>query len=252
MYKIPANTLFLGKRLVFVPECHSTNSLALQLSQDPSTPEGSVIITSNQTAGRGQRGNSWEAEPGMNLTFSVILRPHFLSVQNQFSLAMITALAIKDYLADKLNQPLYIKWPNDILVHNKKISGILVENQLIGARFTAAVLGIGLNVNQTLFKHPAATSLKILLKTDTELENALHEILRCLEARYLQLRQEKYQALKDEYIAGLYWINEKHRFSASGTLFEGVITGLGENGKLAVDTHEGIKYFGIKEITFVS
>jgi len=251
LYKIPANTLFLGKQLVFVPECHSTNTLALQLSQNTSTLEGAVIITNNQTAGRGQRGNSWEAAPGMNLTFSVVLRPGFLAPKDQFYLNIITSLAVRDYLIGKTNEPVVIKWPNDILVQKKKICGILIENQIQGSSLVSAVVGIGLNVNQTNFQKDTATSLKLVTNTEASLESALHELLHFLETRYLQLRQQNTSALREEYLSNLYCRNEQHEFSSGDTTFMGTIQGIDETGRLVVDTVQGLKYFGIKEIIFV-
>ena len=120
MYKIPANTLFTGKNLVFVPDCPSTNTLALEISQQSPVKEGTVVITDQQTAGKGQRGNTWEAEPRQNLTFSLILKPTFLAVNKQFYLNIVICLALKDYLRQKTSGPVHIKWPNDILVHQKK------------------------------------------------------------------------------------------------------------------------------------
>jgi BirA family transcriptional regulator, biotin operon repressor / biotin---[acetyl-CoA-carboxylase] ligase len=251
LYKIPANTLFLGKHIVFVPECHSTNTLALQLSQNPSMAEGTVVITNNQTAGRGQRGNTWESAPGMNLTFSVILRPAFLAVQDQFYLTIAASLALYDYLRAKTGDTIAIKWPNDILVHEKKICGILIENQIQGPRFIAAVAGIGLNVNQPHFNTGTATSIRQIIYADTDLETALHALLEHFEARYLQLRQQDYQALQAEYLSRLYARNERRTFSADETTFEGAIQGVDESGRLGVETPSGLKYFGIKEISFL-
>jgi BirA family biotin operon repressor/biotin-[acetyl-CoA-carboxylase] ligase len=250
LYKIPANTLFLGKHIVFVPECHSTNTLALQLSQNPATTEGSVVITNHQTTGRGQRGNTWESAPGMNLTCSVILRPAFLALNNQFYLTIITSLAVRDYLAKETNQPVAIKWPNDILVHNKKICGILIENQVQGARFVGAVAGIGLNVNQTAFNTETATSQKLVTNVETSLETVLHKLLGCLEARYLQLRNQHYHTLKDDYLSHLYARGERRSFIGYDMLFSGTISSVDENGRLMVETENGVKYFGIKEISF--
>jgi BirA family biotin operon repressor/biotin-[acetyl-CoA-carboxylase] ligase len=251
LYKIPANTLFVGKHIVFVPECHSTNTLALQLSQNPSTTEGTVVITNNQTAGRGQRGNNWEAAQDMNLTFSIVLRPGFLSLQKQFFLNIIISLALRDYLQTKTDLPIAVKWPNDILVHGHKISGILIENQVQGSKLTAAIVGIGLNVNQTSFNTTTATSLKSLTLEHASLEEVLHELLRHIEGRYLQLRQQKYDALSDTYLNTMFWRNEKHTFESCDKTFSGTITGIDESGKLAVSVEDETKYFGLKEITFV-
>jgi BirA family biotin operon repressor/biotin-[acetyl-CoA-carboxylase] ligase len=251
LYKIPANTLFVGKHIVFVPECHSTNTLALQLSQSSLTTEGTIVITNSQTAGRGQRGNTWEAAPGMNLTFSIILKPGFLALQDQFYLNIVVSLALRDFLSKKLDIPVAIKWPNDILVHERKICGILIENLVQGSKITAAVLGIGLNLNQTHFSAPTATSLKLITNTHTDVEEALHSLLEFVEARYLQLRQHKEKSLFDEYVDVMFWRNEKHTFLANDNAFFGTIVGIDETGKLAVSADSEIKYFDLKEIAFV-
>jgi BirA family transcriptional regulator, biotin operon repressor / biotin---[acetyl-CoA-carboxylase] ligase len=252
LYKIPANTLFLGKQLVFVPECHSTNTLGLEMAQKPSVTEGTVIITNNQTAGRGQRGNYWESAPGLNLTFSAILKPGFLPAKDQFYLTIITSLAIRDWLSEKVKHPVSIKWPNDILVHEKKICGILIENQLQGTMIVNTVVGIGLNINQTLFQHKAASSLSLITGATEDLEGCLHGLLGYLEARYLQLRQQKPAQLKQQYLSHLYWRNERHTFSRGSALFEGTITGVDENGRLMIFDDRETTSFDVKEIKFIS
>jgi BirA family biotin operon repressor/biotin-[acetyl-CoA-carboxylase] ligase len=250
LYKIPANTLFIGKQVVFVSECHSTNTLALQLSQNPSTVEGTTIITHHQTAGRGQRGNTWITEPGQNLTFSIILKPSFLDIADQFFLNIVISLALCDFL-DTKTEGYMIKWPNDILVHGKKICGILIENQVQGSRITAAIAGIGLNVNQAQFALPSATSLKLVVGDDTPLEPAFHELLKQVEGRYLQLRQNQRASLKQQYLARLYRRDEQHTFIAGDRSFDGTIRDVDDAGRLMVETNAGPKYFGVKEISFV-
>lgn len=252
MYKIPANTLFLGKNLVFVPECHSTNTIALQFTQKPSATEGTVVITDHQTAGRGQRGNFWEAEPGMNLTFSIIFKPFFLPAREQHFLTIMTSLAVRDYLLSRIAEPVSIKWPNDILIDNKKVCGILIENQVQGPQIMSTVAGIGLNVNQTEFGIDKTTSLKLLTQTVTPLNEALETLLSCIEGRYLQLRQQKYDGLMKEYLDCLYWRNEKHIFSSGNMNFEGTIESIGEDGGLLIRTDEGIRSFQVKELVFFS
>ena len=252
MYKIPAKTLLLGKNLVFVTECPSTNSLDLEISQQSAANEGTVVITDRQTAGKGQRGNSWEAEPGKNLTFSLILRPKFLAISKQFFLNIAICLALKDYLKDKLSHTIHIKWPNDILVHEKKISGILIENQLQGHAIVQTIAGIGFNINQQHFASSSATSLSLVTAKLYDLADELTEILSHTESRYLQLREGKYDQLMNEYLASLFRRNEKHSFSSNGTLFEGMIQDVDEWGKLRVATQQGVRAFGIKEIAYVA
>ena len=251
MYKIPANTLFIGKKLIFMPECHSTNSLALELCQQSYVPEGTLVITDWQTAGRGQRGNTWESHPGMNLTFSVILKPTFLAIKDQFSLSMITSLAIRDYLAAMCSDPVFIKWPNDILVKQSKICGTLIENQLMGEQFSYAVVGIGLNINQQQFNTPMATSLSLIVGKDFDLQDVLEGLLSHLESRYLQLRQGRAQQVKEDYLKYLYRFNEHHTFQSGDDQFGGKILGIDDQGRLRVLIRDQERDFGVKEISFV-
>jgi len=252
LYKIPANTLFLGKNVVFMPECHSTNTLALQLCQQSlSMAEGTVVITDNQTAGRGQRGNTWLAEPGKNLTFSIILKPTILAVSDQFYLNIFTSLAIYDYLYEKGCSPIRIKWPNDIYINEKKVCGILIENQVLGNLLSSTVIGIGLNINQQQFEMDAATSLRLALDREFELQRELEILLALIEARYLQLRQKNRAKLMEDYLRVIYWLNEAHTFSSDGDYFEGTICGIDPSGKLRVKIDEAEKAFGMKEISYV-
>ncbi len=251
MYKIPAKTLFMGKNLVFVPDCHSTNTLALQISHQSSAIEGTLIITDYQTAGKGQRGNVWEAEPGMNLTFSLILKPNFLAINKQFFLNIVICLALKDYLKDKTTDIIYIKWPNDILVHEKKISGVLIENQLQGSKIINSIVGIGLNINQKHFNSFSATSLANLTDSVFDLAVELPILLGFIESRYLQLRKGKYEMLMNGYLEALFRRHEKHTFSHDDNLFEGIIQDLDPSGKLRIKMKDEIRSFGIKEIKYI-
>ena len=111
-----------------MPECHSTNSLLLDLTRKISQPEGTIVITKQQSRGRGQHGNSWESEPGKNLTLSLLLKPNFLAVKQQFYLTMAFSLGVCDFLTERSIGNVKIKWPNDILVNERKVAGILIEN----------------------------------------------------------------------------------------------------------------------------
>ena len=250
MYKIPASTLFLGKNLLFMPECHSTNSWALELCQQSCPPEGTLLITDRQSSGRGQRGNSWEAEPGMNLTLSLILKPTFLAIKDQFMLSIMVSVAIRDYLSKLLKYPVQIKWPNDILVNEFKICGILIENQLASGLFNYSVVGVGLNVNQNSFSFGTATSISLIQGCAHDLQLVLDGMLAEIEARYFQLRQNNMSQLRDDYRAHLYRSQVSSTFVAGGLQFEGKILGVDENGRLQVLVQEEIKVFDTKEIAY--
>jgi BirA family transcriptional regulator, biotin operon repressor / biotin---[acetyl-CoA-carboxylase] ligase len=250
LYKIPATTLFLGKKLIFMPECHSTNDLMLLLCQQEPAPEGTVIITVNQTAGRGQRGNRWETEPGKNLTFSLLLKPAFLAIQKQFYLNIFVSLGIRDYLTEQSRQKVHIKWPNDILINEKKICGILIENQIQGNSLVNSVVGIGLNVNQQLFTIDTATSLLLITGRTFDLSQSLDALMHFLEIRYLQLRGSKFELLKRDYLDSLFRLHEPHQFSDQHGRFEGIITGIDDIGRLTIQREQLVISYDLKEIWY--
>jgi BirA family biotin operon repressor/biotin-[acetyl-CoA-carboxylase] ligase len=233
-----------------MPECHSTNSVALDICHRESVPEGTVVVTNHQTAGRGQRGNTWESEPGTNLTFSLILRPTFLAVADQFLVSMITSLALNDYLKGEIHERTLIKWPNDILVNGFKIAGILIENQVAGQQFVNMVVGIGLNVNQARFSSSQATSMFNATGRKSDLEIVLHGVLKHLEVRYLQLRNADVNRIREDYLANLFRFNERHRLISNGKVFQGTIAGVDREGRLLVIADGNELSFDIKEVAF--
>ena len=234
-----------------MPECHSTNSLALELcQQSPPPAEGTVVITANQTAGRGQRGNTWSTQPGMNLTFSVILKPSFLAIRDQFYLNVFISLAVHDYLHARQVSGISIKWPNDIYILGKKVCGILIENQLQGQLYSFSVIGTGININQHEFELSSATSVSLALNRQFDLNEELSTLLNYIEARYLQLHNNKLEELMRDYRAALYWMNETHTFSSEGNEFEGIIEGVDVSGRLIVNDGNR-RSFGLKEISYV-
>lgn len=251
MYKILANTLFTGKKLVFVPECHSTNTLALELSQKEDLPEGTVIITSHQTQGRGQQGNTWVAEKGKNLTFSLVVKPAFLAIKDQFNLNMAISLGIRDFAAKVLNLHVSVKWPNDIMVNDFKICGILIENQIQGTAFINSVIGIGLNVNQKGFYSNKASSLSMLSNHEFDLQEVLEQVVANLEKWYVVLRQNGIDRIKQAYLESLYGVNEMRLFKTRDDRFEGIIEGVDDAGRLIIKTKIGSRYFNTKEVQFV-
>lgn len=235
-----------------MPECHSTNTVALDLCHRESAPEGTVIVTDCQTAGRGQRGNTWESEPGANLTFSAILKPTFLAIADQFAVSMVTSLALQDYLGKELgpNATPLIKWPNDILVNEFKIAGILIESQVAGQQFNNMVVGIGLNVNQTGFSLARATSMLNVSGSNFVLEEVLHAVLKHLEVRYLQLRAGEMKKIREDYLARLFRYDQEQRFVSAEKEFDGRISGVDREGRLLVIAAGKELAFGIKEIAF--
>ncbi len=233
-----------------MPECHSTNTLLLDLAEKTSQPEGTLVITHKQTHGRGQRGNGWETEEGKNLTMSLLLKPIFLSIKDQFYLTIAVSMGVHDFLVERLVGDVKIKWPNDVMVGKKKIVGILIENSLAGEKLQQSVVGIGLNVNQQLFSVSTATSMALEAEKEFDLSAELNFLMESVEKRYLQLRAGKHKELKEDYLKNLFQIGEENTFVANSKNFNGTIEGVDESGKLRVNSNGVVSYFGLKEISF--
>lgn len=252
MHNFQPKTLFLGKNLVYLPSCHSTNDIAAEKIQNGSTFEGTVVITSDQTAGRGQRGNSWEALPGQNITMSVILKPDFLNATAQFSLNIAVSLGVYEFLSKYVAENLSIKWPNDIYIGNRKIVGMLLENTISGNRLSYTIAGIGVNINQLSFSNDKIISLRLATRHDEyDLEKLIEELCVCLEKYYLQLKNGHTAIQKKQYLQHLYRFGETHAFSKDGSKFSGKIVGIADNGQLMIEVEGEIQYFGFKEVSFV-
>jgi BirA family transcriptional regulator, biotin operon repressor / biotin---[acetyl-CoA-carboxylase] ligase len=251
MYKILANTLFLGKDIHFLPDCHSTNDMALQALRQKEAYEGSIFITNHQTRGKGQRGNTWETKPGENLTFSLVLQPQFLDLSEQFLLNIAVSNAIRQGMQEYIPQ-LQVKWPNDLVVPGVgKIGGILIEN-LVGSKgWEYAVVGIGLNINQREFSSPQATSLSLVTGSTYPLEELFKLLITQVEQAYIALKKGKIELLKQEYLRHLYLIDQWASYRVGEQVQEGKIIGISESGNLLLEYPSGKQQsFGIKEISF--
>src|SRR5687768_14177982 len=137
-------TLFIGKNVIELDSIDSTNSYSKELIIKEKPIEGTIITAREQLSGRGQMGNSWNAEAGKNLTLSIILYPDFLDADKQFYLNIAVCLAVKDFCESVLGDEIKIKWPNDVYHRDKKLGGILIENTIKGSQIASAVVGIGI------------------------------------------------------------------------------------------------------------
>lgn len=245
--------LFVGQNLVKLSAVASTNAYVKEvLSNSAPLPEGTVIMAENQFEGRGQQQNTWLSEAGKNLTFSVLLSPVFLQITQQFELNKAISLAVLDVLKPLLGSSVSIKWPNDILVDKQKIAGILIENIVQGSRWKHAVIGIGLNVNQTEFPDSLnATSIRTILHRDCDLNQLLADLCRAIEARYLALKSRKFDRIHQEYLNGLYKFEDSATFKLGDELKTGRIIGVSNIGLLQIDFGDQIREFGFKEIGFI-
>jgi BirA family biotin operon repressor/biotin-[acetyl-CoA-carboxylase] ligase len=244
-------TLFIGRNCYDFEEMASTNEWLIAHSYLRKMPEGTLVVTKNQTRGKGQRGSDWVAEASSSLTFSILLRPVFILPSQAFDLSICTALAIHQCLND-LRPGFFIKWPNDIFFQDKKIAGVLIENQFRNKHYQNAIIGIGLNINQNNFKDlPKAISLRQILGISFPAEKVMCKICELLEGYYLQLRAGNFNSLKEMYITRLYGFGEWRFFKVYENIFRAKITDIHRNGHLQLTLPSGdIQNFNIKQLKF--
>jgi BirA family biotin operon repressor/biotin-[acetyl-CoA-carboxylase] ligase len=253
LHKDSIDSLFPGANQIKLTSCHSTNETASALLAEGHLPQGSVIITDHQTKGKGQRGNSWESEPGKNLTCSIILKPRFLPVQKQFELTVVTSLAVVSTL-EELGLPLgQVKWPNDIYYGDAKIAGILIENTVRANQLEHAVVGIGLNVNQVNFEVRRATSIRLQLQFEQSVTHVFDLLYRHLAEHYDLLRSKETKKLRKQYISKLrdYGVVRSFRNLKNDQTLEAKITGVNDLGQLLLSTASEDLSFNFKEVSFL-
>ena len=239
----------LGKQLFYYESCDSTNQIATGLIQQRVAQPGAVVFTEFQTQGRGQQQKSWESAPGDNLTFSVVLFPE-LVVKHFFRLNILVSLAVAEALNTYVKDEVKIKWPNDIFYHNQKLGGILIQNNLQGTNIKSSVVGIGINVNQLHFNYPRAISLANVRHQVIDREELLNEVLVQLENKLTELSTSDLSGLEEQYNMRLYGKGIIRTFEDDSELFQGEITGVDKEGRLAVNVNNKPRYYNFHEVRY--
>lgn len=243
--------------LIYLKQVDSTNNYLKGWVSQQKVEEGTVIYTYFQSAGKGQRGNSWESEDGKNILFSIILYPDMIDANEQFIVSQIVSLAIVEVIQSKLNtkhkDSITIKWPNDIYWKNKKLCGILIENSLIGSNIKESIIGIGININQTKFESnaPNPISLKQITGQDYELETLLAELQKKIMEYYTGFINKKTN-LNKHYKDTLFRNKGFHLYNDGETNFNAKIKDIEPSGILVLETEDGeIRRFAFKEVSYI-
>lgn len=241
--------LVFGNSIVELDVVDSTNNYLIEKSKQQRVFEGEVVWAHFQTNGRGQREASWESAPGENLMCSIVTLPNFLTGENFFLLSKAIAIALKEIVEEYCENALVeVKWPNDIYVNRKKIGGILIENQFKGNSIKQAVIGFGLNVNQTSFEHYQATSLKLITSQHISVKEILIAVLQRFEYYYLSLKWRKTQELEENYLTSLMNYNQAANYTIGDELVEGIIKKVANNGLIDIEINAVVTSFQFKEI----
>lgn len=234
-------------------ETTSTNSYLADLCDRQTLPDLSAVYTSYQSAGRGQRGNSWESEAGANLLFSFVVYPNFLEANRQFLLSQVTALALQEVL-EQFTTDITIKWPNDIYWKDKKLCGTLIENDLTGIHISRSISGTGVNLNQQQFMSDAPNPVSLFQITGKKYDETeiLHQIMEKVSAYYTQLQAQQTDEIDHRYKQALYRKEGFYTYRDRNGIFKACIRDIEPNGRLILEdetgTHRGYMF---KEVEYV-
>ena len=229
----------------------STNSYLKDLCSKKKLDDYTVVMAEHQTNGRGQMGTVWQTESSKNLTISVFKEISYLGIENNYFISMATALGVCRALKRLQLPKLKVKWPNDILSENLKISGILIESIIKNNELKSAVLGIGINVNQKYFQNlPQASSLHLLTGKVYNIDEVLMEVLEGLKIYFGKLEKGELGGVKAEYEGQLFRLHKPSTFQLeNGAFITGYINGVNSSGKLEVLMENAIiKTFDFKEL----
>jgi len=232
----------------------STNSFLKRLSSKEVVKDFTVAITKYQTKGRGQMGSLWSSQDSKNLMFSVFKDIHNTKIEDNFYISMVVAASILEALEAFKIKNLKVKWPNDILSEEKKIGGILIENVIKQSNISASIIGIGININQTIFDNlPQASSMRLISGRVYDLDEVLHLILKKLKQNFRLLNQKQFGIIKNAYENHLFRKDKPSTFRDSeGELFSGFIKGVSDSGNLQVLVEDNIiTEFDLKAVTLL-
>lgn len=218
---------------------------------------GMAIFSHEQTAGKGQRGKNWTSEKGSNIALSILLNPYPLSIHDQFKLSVCIAVCVWDLFSTYAGNETKIKWPNDLYWRDRKAGGILIENVIQSSQSTVgrwqwAVVGIGININQSCFDPdlPNPVSLKQITGKNYEPLGLAKELCSIIEKNYQILIAGNFEILFNKYQTHLYKKDEKVKLKKGNRVFETTIKRVSEAGQL-ITQHSIEERFEFGEVEWI-
>lgn len=212
----------------------STNNYAMAQLHAGTALHGTAYFANEQRSGKGRRGKSWHTQKGKNIIISIVLSTGFLPVYQQFQLSIASSLACLDFLHRFTINGLKIKWPNDLYWNDRKAGGLLIENIIKGDLWQWAVIGIGININQTTFNDdlPNPVSLKQITGETYDTVAIAKELVADVLKRFDELRKNEFDNLYRLYNQSLYKLNHQVRLKKDNIIFDTTITGVDRQGQL--------------------
>ena len=226
--------LFAPENMLVLDSVDSTNNYAMALIQKGERRAIKPVFSMEQTRGKGRRGKHWESTKGANIMLSIPMKIQWLPVSQQFQLSVAVALSCYDLFSKYLFSNVFIKWPNDIFINDRKAGGILIENVIRGNLWQWAVIGIGLNINQENFETDAlkAISLKQVTGQHYDVIVLVRELHEIVLKRLQVLRSGKSGKLLSEYNQNLFSRNRTVKLKEGNMLFETEIRSVSASGDL--------------------
>ncbi|MGZ3922747.1 MAG: biotin--[acetyl-CoA-carboxylase] ligase [Flavisolibacter sp.] len=226
----------IGQPFIELLTVESTNNYAMGLARAAMAQHGAVVFTHEQTKGKGQRSKVWESAKHLNLALSALVEPEALHALPQFSLSMAAAVASHQLVSNFIKDDVTIKWPNDIYWRDRKAAGILIENIWQAGKWKFAVIGIGLNVNQTDFGELGnrAVSLKQITGKEFELLNLAKELCAILDEKY-RLLSSSPSLIAEQYKSYLYKLHQPVKLKKGRRVFEATFIDVNAKGQMVVE-----------------
>jgi len=238
-------------KLIKLNAIDSTNEYIKKI-KDSFEDKEIVVVTFNQTLGKGQMGKVWLSEPNKNVCMSFIFKELEINVANNFKLNIIVSLLLVKVLKNLGLKELSVKWPNDILSDGKKLCGILIESNINKTDITQSIIGIGLNVNQSFFGDLInATSIINSINNHSDLDEISSKIISEFENFRNFLDNSDFNKLKDDYLELLHGYKVEKKFRISGNVFNGEIIDINSDGLLIVKIEEKKLQFKNQEIELI-
>lgn len=241
----------IGQQIIQLHEVDSTNNYAAKLLSEGKLAHGTVILAEHQTAGRGQRGRSWQSVGSKQFTGTFFLKTDFLSVDHLCYLNMGIALSVRGMVQSFTRKKVSIKWPNDIFIENHKIAGILIETNWKNGRVEGAIVGIGVNISP-IQSVGYATSLEELSGKSPEVLTILDVLNENLTEFYQHIQHADFEYLKSTYESFLWKKDEEITLEErqNPIPFTGIIRGVDQIGNLLVEKDGIVTIYHNQELNF--
>lgn len=249
-FDIKLTTDFVGRNFIYTEEVNSTNSFLLD--SEEFTNDGSVFLAEYQTNGKGRKSRVWFSNAGQNLLFSILINRELNEKKINY-LNLGASLAVAQSLESLFQFDTSLKWPNDVLVNNKKIAGILIENVIVGNNIEKVVIGIGLNVNQPIFQGTIdfpvqPTSVRIEFKKEVSRERLLSEILNNFE-EVIKLVEENPKKVITQWKERCKMIGENIKLSDDTKQIYGKFVDVDENGYMLLKIGDKLETIHFGEVS---